>query len=27
MVFECPSCGTQVDADAKTCPGCGAIFE
>ena len=27
MVFECPACGTQVDADAKTCPGCGAIFE
>jgi len=27
IVFECPACGTQVSADTKTCPGCGAIFE
>ncbi len=25
--FECPECGTGVDKDAKSCPGCGAIFE
>jgi hypothetical protein len=26
-VFECPQCGTTVSGDAKSCPGCGAIFE
>jgi len=25
--FECPECGTGVDKDAKSCPGCGALFE
>jgi hypothetical protein len=25
--FECPSCGINVKADAKVCPGCNAIFE
>jgi len=24
--FECPECGTKVDASAKSCPGCGGIF-
>jgi len=27
FVFECPQCGTTVDANAKSCPGCGANFE
>ena len=27
LPFECPECGTAVGADAKSCPGCGAIFE
>ncbi len=27
VFFECPACGTTVTEDAKTCPGCGAIFE
>ena len=27
LPFECPECGTAVAADAKSCPGCGAIFE
>ncbi len=26
-VFACPSCGTEVDVAAVTCPGCNAIFE
>jgi RNA polymerase subunit RPABC4/transcription elongation factor Spt4 len=26
VVFECPACGTEVDAEAATCPGCGAQF-
>ncbi len=26
-VFACPSCGTEVDVAAATCPGCNAIFE
>jgi hypothetical protein len=25
--FECPECGTGVTAEAKSCPGCGALFE
>jgi hypothetical protein len=27
LAFECPECGTGVTADAKSCPGCGALFE
>jgi len=23
--FECPVCGTSVEADAKTCPSCGTV--
>jgi len=26
-VYECPSCGATVDADATECPKCGEIFE
>jgi len=24
--FECPECGTKVNVDAKSCPGCGGMF-
>ena len=27
LMFECPECGTPVSGEAKTCPGCGALFE
>ncbi len=27
VMYECPACGTAVTEDAKTCSGCGAIFE
>lgn len=26
VMFECPLCNTLVNEDAKSCPGCGAIF-
>ncbi len=26
VMFECPLCNTLVSEDAKSCPGCGAIF-
>ena len=26
-LFACPSCGTDVNEDAKNCPGCNAQFE
>lgn len=26
-VYECPSCGSPVDADARECPKCGEIFD
>lgn len=26
VMFECPLCNTLVGEDAKSCPGCGAIF-
>jgi len=26
QIAECPSCGAQVDVDAKECPRCGEIF-
>jgi len=25
-MFQCPACNTLVNVDAKSCPGCGAIF-
>ncbi len=26
-IFSCPMCGSEVDANATSCPRCGAIFE
>ena len=26
-IFECETCGTEVDAEAEVCPSCGRVFD